>query len=96
MRSDRDPEASATTRRLLLLRRLVAAAHGSDLQVVTIPRPGWVAALTDAGFSPHIAQVLAGLYDADQRGLLIGRGDRTVTCTTPIDQTFAALAGAPA
>jgi len=73
----------------------LGAALGIQLEVVTIPQPGWVDALVDAGFSPHIAEVLAGLSEAEQCGILTPRGDRTVHCATELDETLAALVGAP-
>lgn len=69
---------------------------GRQLEVVTIPAPGWNDALLGAGFSPHVAEVLVGLYDADERGLLAPRGDRMVRCDTDLETTLAALVGAPA
>ncbi len=52
--------------------------------------------LVDAGFSQHIAEVMAELCDAEQRGILTRRGDRTVRCATELDETLAALVGVPA
>lgn len=68
--------------------RALGAALGRPLQVVEIPQAGWVDALVEAGFSRHIAEVLSGLYDADERGVLRPRGDRRVRCSTPIDVTL--------
>ena len=75
---------------------LLGAALGRELQVVTIPKEGWEDALVDAGVPRHIAQVMVGLYDADERGLLAPRGDRTVRATTPLEATLAGLVGVPA
>jgi uncharacterized protein YbjT (DUF2867 family) len=75
---------------------LLGTALGYDLAVVTIPRPGWVEALVGAGLPHHIATVLAGLHDADERGLLAPRGDRLVRCTTELETTLARLVGVPA
>ncbi|CAN5223261.1 hypothetical protein BH20ACT3_BH20ACT3_15490 [soil metagenome] len=69
---------------------------GRQLGVVTIPGPGWNDTLVGAGFSPEVAEVLVGLYDADERGLLAPRGDRTVPCDTGLETTLAALVGARA
>lgn len=74
----------------------LGAALGKELEVVTIPQPRWIDALIDAGCSPHIAEVLVGLHVAGQRGILTRRGDRTVRCATELDETLAALIGAPA
>lgn len=37
------------------------ALLGKPLEVVTVPRPGWVDALVGPGFSRHIAEVLVDL-----------------------------------
>lgn len=66
----------------------LGALLGTDLRVVTVPRPGWIAALTDAGLPAAVAAELAELYDAGERGLLEPRGDRTQYCSTPIDETL--------
>ncbi|WP_026875131.1 NAD(P)H-binding protein [Jiangella gansuensis] len=68
--------------------RRLGALLGADLRVVTVPRPGWIAALTDAGMPAALAAELAELYDAEQSGLLQPRGDRTRRCSTPIDDTL--------
>jgi len=75
---------------------LLGAALGRELDVVTIPRAGWVDALVDTGVPQHVAELLFGLYDADERGLLAPRGDRTVRATTGLETTLAHLVGVPA
>lgn len=72
---------------------LLGETLGRELEVVQVPRPGWVGALVDTGLSPHIAEVLAGLYDADERGVLVPRGDRTVRATTELPTTLGTLVG---
>lgn len=67
---------------------------GRDLAVVTIPREDRQGALMAAGLSASVAEVLVGLYDADDAGLLVPRGDRTVTVGTDIAETIARLLGA--
>ncbi len=74
---------------------------GKDLDVVTIPRAGWLDAMAGAGVPPLLAAELAALYDADNRGLLQPRGDRRHRCTTELGETLrqivhAAKAGSPA
>lgn len=64
------------------------AILGRALQVVTIPRPGWVGAMLDAGLPEPFAHELAALYDAEQNDLFHARGDRRYTCTTGIDETL--------
>lgn len=66
----------------------LAATLGKPLRVVTIPRPGWIDAMLDAGLPEPFARELAALYDAEQHGLLHLRGDRRHTCTTRIDETL--------
>ena len=74
---------------------------GTPLNVVTIPRAGWLDAMTGAGVPPLLAAELAALHDADNRGLLQPRGDRRHRCTTELGETLrqvvhAAKAGSPA
>lgn len=71
----------------------LGSALGRELQVTTIPRHRWVEALIEAGFSQHIAVVLAELYDADERGLLRPRGDRMIRTNTDLETTLAGLLG---
>jgi uncharacterized protein YbjT (DUF2867 family) len=66
----------------------LADALGRPLEVVNVPRPGWVAALREAGLPPEAAELIAELYDADQRGILRPVGDRQVTGRTEIDETL--------
>ncbi|MDI3330187.1 MAG: NAD(P)H-binding protein [Micrococcus sp.] len=63
-------------------------ALGRELQVVTIPGPGWRGALMDAGFAPNIAESLSELYRADEQGRLGPRGDRSVPATTELATTI--------
>ncbi|MGH2587332.1 MAG: NmrA family NAD(P)-binding protein [Dehalococcoidia bacterium] len=69
----------------------LSAALGKPLQVVTIPQPGWVDAMVEAGLSRHIAEVLVGLYDAGERGILQPKGDRRLQGRTEIDETLRSL-----
>ena len=66
----------------------LAATLGKPLQVVTIPRSGWIDAMRDAGLPESFAHELAALYDAEQHGLFHLRGHRQQTCTTPIDEAL--------
>ena len=61
---------------------------GRAPHVVTIPRAGWLDAMTGAGLPPLLAAELVALHDADNRGLLQPRGDRRHTCTTELDETL--------
>lgn len=72
------------------------ATLGSAVQVVTIPRSGWIGALLDAGLAEPLAHEVAALYDADENGLFHARGDRRHPCTTGIDVTLRAVVDAAA
>ncbi|MFI0349982.1 hypothetical protein [Actinomadura sp. 9N407] len=43
--------------------------------------------MVQAGLPPRLAEGFAGLYDAEQRGLLQPGGDRHITCTTELGET---------
>jgi uncharacterized protein YbjT (DUF2867 family) len=66
----------------------LAAVLGTPLQVVTIPKAGWIDAMLHAGLPLPFAQELAALYDAEQRGLFRPRGDRELAGSTGIDETL--------
>ncbi len=66
----------------------VASLVGRPVEVVTIPRPGWVGSLIEAGLSPEGAELIAGLYDADQRDVLKPAGDHLVHGQTRLDETL--------
>lgn len=72
---------------------LLGELLGRTLEVITLPRAGWVPALTETGFPVTAAELLAELYDADQRGLLAPRGDRIEHGTTELRSTIAGLVG---
>jgi uncharacterized protein YbjT (DUF2867 family) len=72
----------------------IAALVGRPVEVVTIPRPGWVGALAEGGLSTEGAELIAELYDADQRGLLRPRGDRLVRGRTGLEETLRDLLAA--
>ncbi|MEU4625009.1 NAD(P)H-binding protein [Actinoplanes sp. NPDC023801] len=64
---------------------------GRKLEVITLPRPAWLGALTEAGIPPGLAAELAELYAAGEQGLLEPRGDRTRPCTTELEVTLREL-----
>jgi uncharacterized protein YbjT (DUF2867 family) len=64
---------------------------GRKLEVITLPRPAWLGALTEAGIPPLLAAELVDLYAAGEQGLLEPRGDRTHPCTTELGSTLDAL-----
>lgn len=70
----------------------LGALIGRSLQVVTIPRAGWTGALTEAGVPEQAAELLAGLYEAVERGLVTPRAERHVRGQTPIEGTLRGLA----
>lgn len=72
---------------------VLGTALGRELEVVTLAQQAWSGALVEAGFSQHIAELLTGLYDSDQRGVLVPRGDRSVQATTELEDTIAGLVG---
>ena len=67
--------------------RSLSDALGKLLEVVPIPEPDWMDALTEAGFAPHIAESLVDLYRADEQKRLGPRGNRSIRATTDIDTT---------
>ncbi|WP_285775076.1 NAD(P)H-binding protein [Microtetraspora sp. NBRC 13810] len=69
----------------------LAAVLGRPLTVVTIPQPAWVGTMVEAGVPPQLAEELAGLYDAEQRGILQPSGDRRSTCKTELGETLRRL-----
>lgn len=66
-------------------------ALGRDLHVAELPEEAWAGALVEAGFRPHIAESLAELYRADERGLLEPRGDRIIRVNSGIETTIGRL-----
>jgi uncharacterized protein YbjT (DUF2867 family) len=64
---------------------------GRKLEVVTLPRPAWLGALSDAGVPPLLAAELVDLYAAGEQGLLEPRGDRRHVCTTELGDTLRGL-----
>jgi uncharacterized protein YbjT (DUF2867 family) len=73
----------------------LAAVLGRPAQVVTIPRSGWLAALTDAGVPAALAAELVELHAAEQDGLLQPRSDRTRRCDTTLGETLRRIVGTP-
>lgn len=73
--------------------KILGDALGRELHVATLPEKAWAGALEDAGFRPHVAASLAELYRADERGLLLPRGDRSVRVSTPLEATIGRMLG---
>lgn len=69
----------------------IASLVGRPVEVVTIPRPGWVGTLVEAGLSTEGAELIAELYDADQRGVLQPKGDRLIHGRTGLEDTLRTL-----
>ncbi|MEZ5086047.1 MAG: NAD(P)H-binding protein [Tessaracoccus sp.] len=67
--------------------RLSAILH-RPIEVVTIPRNGWVDAMVAADVPAAFAKELAELYAAGEDGLLRPRGDRRQAHSTPIEETL--------
>lgn len=74
----------------------LAALLGKPLQVITIPEPGWVEAMVNAGVPQPLAEELHGLYSAEQRGMMQAHGDRQHHCATEIGETLRHLVPAMA
>lgn len=93
-----DLEAPSYTERQVA--EMLGAILQTAMDVVIIPRPGWLDALTSAGVPPQLAPELVELYDAENRGILQPCGDRQHRCTTGLDETLrrviqTAIAGTP-
>ncbi len=71
----------------------LGAALGKKLQIVDIPEPGWVPALTQAGMPEHAAKVFAEMYHAFGAGIIEPKGDRLVQAKTTLDDTIRKLVG---
>jgi uncharacterized protein YbjT (DUF2867 family) len=69
-------------------------ALGKQLQIVDIPQAGWVAAMQQAGFSQHVGEVFAEMYEGFASGRITPKGDRMVHGKTEIDETIKALVAA--
>lgn len=67
---------------------------GRPVEVVTVPRPGWEGVLAEAGLSTDGAELIAELYDADQRGVLQPTEDRLIRGRTTLEETLRGLLGA--
>ncbi|NED99043.1 NmrA family NAD(P)-binding protein [Phytoactinopolyspora halotolerans] len=75
---------------------VLSAILGREIPVVNIPRAGWVDAIASGGVSRHFAEVLAGLHDAEERGILQSSGDRVHRCHTELEQTLREIVPEPA
>jgi uncharacterized protein YbjT (DUF2867 family) len=82
-------EAPAYTERQVAA--VLGARLGRELEVVTIPRAGWLGAMTAAAVPQRLAEELVALHAAAEDGLLQPRGDRTVRCGTEITETIRGL-----
>jgi uncharacterized protein YbjT (DUF2867 family) len=70
-----------------------SAALGKKIQIIDIPPPGHVEALTKAGFPKHVAEVFAEMYAGFASGKIMPHGDRLVQGKTAIDETIKTLVG---
>jgi uncharacterized protein YbjT (DUF2867 family) len=72
----------------------LGALLATELQVVTVPRSGWLSTLAGAGVPPLLAAELVAMYDAEARGILRPCGDRRHRCTTELADTLRRVVGA--
>jgi uncharacterized protein YbjT (DUF2867 family) len=63
-------------------------ALGKQLNIIDIPKEQHVPAMVQAGLPQQIAEAFAEMYEGFATGKIQPKGDRTVTGTTPIDDTI--------
>jgi uncharacterized protein YbjT (DUF2867 family) len=71
----------------------LGTALGKKLQLVEIPPAGAVDALMKGGFSRPLAELIAEMYDAGNKGLLVPVSGRIEHGATTLDETVAQLVG---
>ena len=71
----------------------LGAALGKTLQVVDIPEPGWVPAMTQAGLPQGVAEAFAEMYAGFGSGKIAPKGERLVHGAGTLDDTIKALVG---
>jgi uncharacterized protein YbjT (DUF2867 family) len=69
----------------------LGAALGKTVQIVDIPQPGWVGAMTQAGLQPQHAEAYAEMYGAFAAGIVRPKGDRLLKGETPLDEVIQTL-----
>jgi uncharacterized protein YbjT (DUF2867 family) len=69
----------------------LGAALGKTIQLVDIPQPGWLPALTQAGMPPPFAEAYAEMFSGFASGNIRPVGDRLVHGETKVDEVIAAL-----
>jgi uncharacterized protein YbjT (DUF2867 family) len=67
----------------------LGAALGKTLEIVNVPPEGQVTALMQAGIPQPIAEAVTEMFAAFAAGLLIPRGDRSLSGSTTIDVVIA-------
>lgn len=68
-------------------------ALGKTINVVAVPREGWVPGLMQGGFSKNLAELYAEMSDAFAKGLVSPKGDRRVQGTTRLEDTLPRVLG---
>jgi len=68
-------------------------ALGKPVNVVAVPREGWVPGLMQGGFSKNLAELYAEMSDAFANGLVSPKGDRIVQGTTRLEDTLPHVLG---
>jgi uncharacterized protein YbjT (DUF2867 family) len=71
----------------------LGAALGKTLQLVDIPEPGWIPAMTQAGLPQAVAEAFAEMYAGFGSGKIAPKGDRMVHGTTTLDETIKTIVG---
>ncbi|MFO0550662.1 MAG: NmrA family NAD(P)-binding protein [Polyangiaceae bacterium] len=69
----------------------IGALVGKTLQIVDIPREGWVDAMMKGGLSKQFAEMYAEMYDGFGTGRITPKGDRAVVGKTTLDEVLATL-----
>ena len=71
----------------------VGKALNKTIQIVDIPQPGWLDALTNAGVPKPWAEQYVEMYQGLLSGKVTLKGNRMVTGTVQIDEVITSLVG---
>lgn len=84
-----DLQGPAYTQRQVAER--LGAVLGKKLQIVDVPRAGWVEAMIQGGLPRHWAELYAEMYDGFASGQIRPSGDRLVRGKTTLDEVLRTL-----